>query len=104
MRAKDIAQALLMQERANIRALEAKVSAPTQVVTRAETAGAVTRYATLADAPLAAVGNMTNGDLAWVNNGRKPSEGPGLGTGVLAIYNAALDRWDRANDYTAVTV
>lgn len=63
---------------------------------------------TLASAPLAAQGGLGNGSsyitLAWISDGRRPGQGAGLGTGVLAFYEAASDTWVRVDTYTAVTV
>jgi len=39
--------------------------------------------------------------LAIINNARKPGEGAGAGTGVLAMYRAGVD-WLRVGDYTVV--
>jgi len=70
---------------------------------RSETAGGVAS-STLADAPLAVDGGMSGGDLLWITDGRKPAEGAGAGTGVLACYNPATDQWLNVNDYSAVVV
>lgn len=63
---------------------------------------------TLANAPLAAQGGLGNGQsyisLAWISNGRRPGEGAGLGTGVLAFYDTTSNTWIRIDTYTAVTV
>lgn len=63
---------------------------------------------TLANAPLAADGGLANGisfaTLRWVNNGRKPGEGAGAGTGVLAVYQSSTDSWIEVNGYAAVQV
>ena len=73
---------------------------------RAETAGGVPSVL-LADAPLAATGGVSDGlayiDVLWIRNGRKPTEGAGAGTGVLAVYSAPLDAWLRVGDYASVT-
>lgn len=74
---------------------------------RSETAGGVRSY-TLANAPLAVNGGMSDGtsyiDLAWISNGRKSGEGVGAGTGVLAYYDASSNTWKNIDGYTAVTV
>lgn len=73
---------------------------------RAETAGGFVA-STLADAPLAATGGLSDGsayiDLRWISDGLKPGETTGTGTGVLAYYDAANDRWNNVHDYAAVT-
>lgn len=62
---------------------------------------------TLADAPLAADGGLADGvsfaTLRWINDGRKPTEGAGAGTGCLAVYDSASDTWLNTFDYSAVT-
>lgn len=62
---------------------------------------------TLATAPLAADGSVANGvnyaTLRWISNGRKPGQGAGAGTGVLAVYDSASNTWLEINGYTAVT-
>lgn len=72
---------------------------------RAETAGGVPA-STLASAPLAATGGLSNGtsyaDLLWIADGRKSGEGAGAGTGVLAVYSAALDQWLNVDGYGPV--
>jgi len=70
---------------------------------RAETAGGMAS-STLANAPLAADGGMSSGDLLFISNGRKTGEGAGAGTGVPAYYNAATDSWLRLSDDSAVLV
>lgn len=76
-------------------------------IERAEIADNIPAY-TLATAPLAADGGLGDGvsyvTLAWISNGRKSGEGAGLGTGVLAVYQASSNTWLRINDYTAVVV
>lgn len=61
---------------------------------------------TLANAPRAADGGLSDGseyiDLLWISNGRKPNEGAGNGSGVLAIYDAGQDAWLRVGDYAVV--
>lgn len=63
---------------------------------------------TLANAPLAAQGGLGTGvsyiTLAWISNGRRPGEGGGAGTGVLAFYDTLSNTWIRVDTYTAVTV
>lgn len=77
-------------------------------VERAEMADSIPAY-TLAAAPLAADGGLGDGSnggyitLAWISNGRRPGEGAGLGTGVLAFYQASSNTWIRIDTYTAVT-
>lgn len=76
-------------------------------VERAEIADSIPAY-TLATAPLAVDGGLGDGvsyiTLAWISNGRKSGEGAGLGTGVLAVYQASSNTWLRLTDYTAVVV
>lgn len=63
---------------------------------------------TLANAPLAATGGLADGTayitLRWISNGRRPGEGAGLGTGVLAFWDVATDTWRHIDGYAAVTV
>lgn len=72
---------------------------------RSETAGGVPA-STLANAPRAADGGMSDGtnyiDLLWISDGRKPGEDANVGTGVLAVYSATTDSWLRIGDYTPV--
>lgn len=62
----------------------------------------------LADAPLAATGGLADGvnyiTLRWITDGRRPGEGAGDGTGVLAFYDTATDTWRQIDGYAAVTV
>lgn len=59
---------------------------------------------TLANAPVLA-GTQTDGvSIRWISNGRKPAEGAGLGTGVLAIYDPVSATWLRVSDWSAVVV
>lgn len=79
----------------------------TNQTARAETAGGVRAF-TLANAPLAVDGGMSNGtqyiDMVWISNGRKPTEGAGLGTGVLAVYSATANAYQRVGDYSLVVI
>lgn len=79
----------------------------TKRVERALFSDSVPAY-TLATAPLAAQGGLGNGQtyitVAWISNGRRPGEGAGLGTGVLAFYDTLSNTWIRIDTYTAVTV
>jgi hypothetical protein len=90
----------------------AAVQLQTQVITqrseRSETAGGAVSY-TFANRPRAATGGMSNGtayvDVAWISNGRKPSEGAGVGTGVLCVYAPLpTDDWLRIGDYSIVQI
>lgn len=65
---------------------------------RAEVAGGVPSVM-FADLP--PVGTVP-GRLLWVSNGRKPTEGAGLGTGVLAADDSVA--WRRVGDYSTVAV
>lgn len=62
----------------------------------------------LADVPLAADGGLGNNTtvltLRWISDGRKPGEGAGAGTGVLAYYDSGGDQWISVFDQSAVTV
>lgn len=93
--------------KAQLNVLETRVE-QNKRVERAEIADSIPAY-TLANAPLAADGGLgdgTNGGyitLAWISNGRRPGEGAGLGTGVLAFYQASSNTWIRIDTYTAVT-
>ncbi len=62
---------------------------------------------TLAAAPLAADGSVADGvnfiTLRWINNGRKPGEGAGAGTGILCFYNASVDQWWTVSGNAQVT-
>lgn len=70
---------------------------------RAELAGGVDAVL-LANAPLAVTGGVKAGSLLFITNGRKPGEGGGAGTGVLAYYQSSLDQWLRTSDDTAVVI
>lgn len=76
-------------------------------VERAEQADSIPA-STLALAPLAASGGLGTGvsyiTLRWISNGRRPTQGAGLGTGVLAFYESSSDTWRNIHDYAAVTV
>lgn len=84
-------------------AQQAQLSRLTVITERAETAGGVAS-STLEAAPNAAVGGVGGGDLLWISNGRKISEGVGAGTGVLAYYNPSTDSWRRVSDDAAVSI
>lgn len=43
-------------------------------------------------AQLAGIASPADGDVVYVSNGRKPGEGSGVGTGVLARYNGTAWR------------
>lgn len=77
---------------------------------RAERAGyadSIPAFA-FADLPLAAdggLGNLTSYvTVAWVSDGRRPGEGAGMGTGVLAFYQPSTDSWISVFDQTAVVI
>jgi hypothetical protein len=55
---------------------------------------------TLAEAPL----DMDDFEYRTITDGRKPGEGAGTGTGVMAMYNPATNQWLRTDDYSAVVV
>lgn len=55
---------------------------------------------TLAEAPT----GLTDFECRIITNGRKPGEGAGTGTGVMAMYNPATNTWLRTDDYSAVVV
>jgi hypothetical protein len=40
--------------------------------------------------------------IAFATNGRKPTEGAGVGTGVLVYYNSSTSQWFRTADDTQV--
>jgi hypothetical protein len=91
-----------------IAAIELRTQIITQRSERSETAGGVVSY-TFANRPRASTGGMSNGvayvDVAWISNGRKPSEGAGLGTGVLCVYAPLpTDDWLRIGDYSTVQI
>jgi len=75
-------------------------------VERAEQADSIPA-STLANAPLAAQGGLGNNTtyttLRWISDGRRPGEGAGAGTGVLAFYQSSSNTWIRVDTYTAVT-
>lgn len=79
------------------------VEKATRISERSETAGGMAS-STLANAPLAAAGGMSNGDMLFITNGRKAGEGAGAGTGIPAYYNAATDQWFSFRTDTAVTI
>lgn len=96
-----------LQEQKRLIAGVEKTARAGQAVERAEIADSVPAY-TLAAAPLAVDGGLGDGTsyvtLAWISNGRKSGEGAGLGTGVLAVYQASTDQWLRLTDYSVVVV
>lgn len=77
--------------------LQKKVKKLQQSSYRAEVAGA---RVTIDFADLPATG--TPGQIYWVNDGRKPGEGMGAGTGVPASWNQATLTW--ISDYDQNTV
>lgn len=62
---------------------------------------------TVANLPTLANGGLANGttyvSLAFASNGRKATEGAGLGTGQLCYYNAPTDQWLRIQDDSVIT-
>lgn len=82
-----------------------RVDRLTVTTQRAETAGGVPAC-TLAEAPTAATGGLSDGtsyiDLLWISDGLRPGEGSGNGTGVLAFYDSATDAWIAVHDYQPV--
>lgn len=71
---------------------------------RSEFTAAVVAFE-LADAPTTGVGNNTSyTSLAWISDGRKPGEGGGAGTGVLAYWDAINAAWYSVFDQLAVVV
>ena len=69
---------------------------------RSEYSGAVVAFA-LAAAPTTGVGdNLSYTSVAWISDGRKPGEGGGAGTGVLAWFNAVDSTWYSVFDQLAV--
>lgn len=100
----DIVEFIYSELKSQLNALERGVER-TRLVERAEVADSIPAY-TLANAPLAANGGLGNGTsyvtIVWISNGRKSGEGAGLGTGVLAVYQASSNQWLRLTDYTAV--
>lgn len=95
------------QIQTDIRDLQQQILQITQKSERSETVGGFASF-TYADAPRAADSGMSDGssyiDALWISDGRKPGEGAAAGTGVLAVYSAALDDWIDVNGYAVVTV
>lgn len=102
----DVVEQMYRRMNRAARGLQTQVDVLSARRLRAETSGGVVA-STLATAPLAASGGMSNGseyiDLRWISDGRKPGELAGAGTGVLAYYNAAVDQWWGVHNYAAVT-
>jgi hypothetical protein len=95
---------MIWQElRSQIQQVQLNLDTAVSRMARAETAGGVAQ-SVLADAPLAAVGGVGPGDMLWITDGRKPGEGAGAGTGVLAVYDSITDSWLDVYGYTAVTI
>jgi hypothetical protein len=89
----------MLQKRIN--ELDVRLSKVEQGDKIAETAYAVPVEEALAGAPT----DLTRPELRWIENGRKPGEGAGLGTGVLAVWSPApLNAWISCFSGTAVTV
>jgi hypothetical protein len=103
----DVNTWMFEQIQTDIYNLQQQILQITQKSERSETVGGFASFA-YADAPRAADGGMSDGssyiDALWINNGRKPGEGVGNGTGVLAVYSAAIDDWIDVNGYAVVTV
>lgn len=93
------------QLRSDVRNLQRQQRTQEQKTERAEFAGAVEAF-TLAEAPVAeGLGDNVNyTSLAWISDGRKPGEGAGSGTGVLAWFNASNSTWYSIFDQSAVIV
>jgi hypothetical protein len=104
--ANDLTELVYSELKQELNRLKAEVQINSQVE-RALVSDSIPAY-TLATAPLAAQGGLGNGSsyisLAWISNGRRPGEGAGLGTGVLAFYDTLSNTWIRIDTYTAVTV
>lgn len=102
----DIRQMIWRALREEIATVETSVDELRLATQRSETTGGVVA-STLAEAPLAADGGLSDGsayiDLRWITNGRKPAEGVGAGSGVLAFYDAVADLWKTIHDYQPVT-
>lgn len=96
---------LFQQLRADINNLERKNQRQDSRTERAEIAGAVEAF-TLATAPTTTgLGdNSSYTTLIWVSDGRKPGEGAGTGTGVLAWWDATNLAWYSVFDQSAVIV
>lgn len=104
---RDPAEALWRALKSEVSRVDTRINRLQTLTQRSETTGGVAA-STLANAPLAADGGMSDGteyiDLLWISNGRKPGEGAGAGTGVLAYYDSSADAWHNVHDYAAVTV
>lgn len=95
---------------AQVRRLKESVSENTDDIERVEilSENAMTTWTfreyTLAEAPLDSDPDTTmNGfAMAIISDGRKPGEGAGSGTGVVAMYDPTQDDWLRSSDYTSV--
>lgn len=102
----DMVELIYTELHNQINTLESQVEKGKRIE-RAEIADSLPAY-TLATAPLAADGGLGDGasyiTLAWISNGRRPTQGAGLGTGVLAFYEASSDTWRNVHDYAAVTI
>lgn len=96
---------LYQQLRDDVARLDRKNERQDTRTERAEYAGAVEAF-TLASAPTTTgLGdNVSYTSLAWISNGRKPGEGAGTGTGVLAWFNASDSTWYSVFDQAAVIV
>lgn len=101
----DIIEMIWRELRAEINAVRQAAHSTSLKSERAEYTDSIPAY-TLANAPLAADGGLGDGTsyitLAWIRDGRKPGEGTGSGTGVLAFYNAGANQWVSLFDQSAV--
>lgn len=102
----DLIDMVFEQVQSEIDALKRATDNLRQQSERAEIADNIPAY-TFAGLPTLAGGGLGNGTayvtLAWVSNGRKPGEGAGAGTGILAVYNAPTNTWLNIDGYAAIT-
>lgn len=103
----DIFEFVWSQLQTQINSLSGRIDDLEQRSERSETAGGIQSF-TYADAPRNITNAMSDGqhyiDAAWISDGRKPTEGAGLGTGVLATFDAGVDDWLRIGDYSVVVI
>ena len=94
---------LYRQLRAEIASLKTSAARQDSRTERAEIGGAVEAF-TLAAAPTGTgLGDNTSyTSLAWISDGRRPGEGAGTGTGVLAFFEASSSTWISVFDQSAV--
>ena len=101
----DMIELVYRELRQELDEIQSKVQKNTQVE-RALFSDSIPAF-TVANLPTLANGGLGNGSsyvtLAFASNGRKATEGAGVGTGQLCYYDAPTDQWLRIRDDSVIT-